>query len=200
MNEGALNQTNIKFEDIPIRLRYKLFGIKTKKNQKKKVYSIPDGVIYIPEWSFEGFNSLKSVKLPSSIEYIDDRYLGRYNILVPKGSISKFKIILRDNDENISEYIERNGLSKFRKKMIVISVSIICCLLFAVCSYLLFPPLLGFLIYCVGVILGLFVGTIIAFFVGSKDGCDSVGCAFFLFLLCIYWGYQLAAMLVEKII
>jgi hypothetical protein len=200
MNEGALNLTTIKFEDLPIRFRYKLFGIKTKKNQKKRNYSIPDGVIYIPEWSFEGFNLLKSVKLPSSIEYIDDWYLGHYKLLVPKGCISKFEVIIRKNNADISEYTEESKYSKNKKKILFISVSIIGCLLFAIGSYYLSPPLFGFFIYCVGVVLGLLIGSIVAIFVGSKDGCDSIGCAFFIFLLCIYWGYRLAAMLVEKII
>lgn len=200
MNEGALNHTTIKFEDLPIRFRYKLFGIKTKRNQKKRNYSIPDGVIYIPEWSFEGFNFLKSVKLPSSIEYIDDWYLGRYKLLVPKGCISKFEVIIQRNNADISEYTEKSRYSKNKKKILYISVSIIGCLLFAIGCYYLFPALFGFLIYCIGVILGLLVGSIVAIFVGSKDGCDSIGCAFFIFLLCIYWGYRLAAMIVEKII
>ena len=200
INAGAMNPATIKFEDLPIRLRYKLFGIKTKMNQKKRYYIIPDGVIYIPEWSFEGFNLLKSVKLPSSIEYIDDWYLGRYKLLVPKGCISKFEVIIRRNNAEISEYTKDSKYSMNKKKVLLISVSIIGCLFFAIGSYYLLPPLFGFIIYCVGVVLGLLIGSIVAIFVGSKDGCDSIGCAFFLFLLCIYWGYRLAAMLVEKII
>lgn len=81
----------------------------------------------------------------------------------------------------------------------IISISIIGCLLFAIGGLFLFPVLLKFLIYCAGVTLGLLIGYILATFVGSKDGCDSTGCALYLFLVCVIGGYRFGAVLVEKV-
>lgn len=159
MRKGALDQTNIKFEDLPIRFRFKLYRTRIGKKKSIRCYKVPDGVIYIPEWPFEGFNSLKSVILPSSIEYIGDRYLGQFNIFVPKGYLSKFEAILRYKNTKISEYNENSIFSKNKKKLLFILVSIIGCILFLIGSYYLLPPLFGFFIYCVGVIWGLLIGS-----------------------------------------
>ena len=200
MDVGALDKTNIKFKKIPICLRYKLVRTRIEKTKSKKTYTVPDGVIYIPKWSFEGFPSLKSVKMPSSIEYIDDWYLRKYTILIPKGFLSKFETILRDNRTEIKEYDGQNRDDLFNRKTAIIAATIISCILLSIVLCILFPPILGYIIYCLGIIIGLLVGSIVAYIVGSKDGCDSVGCALLLFILCLYWGFRIAGMIVEKYI